>query len=217
MATAKKKTEEKKQTSEKTTSSNVKNRLTDAYSNVKPEVNTYSGEYGSGADLSVGGNRVGGVTTNTNGYGQNYYGAYVDNTGNPNRGAMDRSINTPLGSIDYGYDGDTSYAGYTSPIQKGSMEFANGGGMDYANYTPYPEKGMTAWARNVYEEGQPNTYILGADTGRDIDGYYDKEINTPLGTIGYGREGGSIYGSYTPTQNSLQARLLNALLRRRQY
>ena len=186
-----------KNVSTKSTSSNVKNRLAKAYESRKPEVSTYDSGDSKGASLSVGGERVGGVTKNTTSNGKNYYGAYVDRAGDPNRGITDRSVNTPLGSIDYGYDGDTASLGYTSPIQRGSMDFNDGGSMDYVNYTPNDNGGATAWARRVNTPNQPNTYVIGADMGRDIDGYYDKEINTPIGTIGYGREGGAVYGSYT--------------------
>ena len=41
------------------------------------------------------------------------YGIGIDNMGSPYRGVMDREINTPLGNLDYGYDGDTVYAGFT--------------------------------------------------------------------------------------------------------
>jgi len=41
------------------------------------------------------------------------YGVAVDNMGSPYRGAYDGSINTPIGQVGYGYDGDTGYANYT--------------------------------------------------------------------------------------------------------
>ena len=41
------------------------------------------------------------------------YGIGIDNMGSIYRGALDRELNTPLGIADYGYDGDTIYAGFT--------------------------------------------------------------------------------------------------------
>ena len=83
MAESKKKEEKNKKNEEKksstSTTSNVKSRLENAYSNVKPSVNTYE----DGASLSVGDSRVGGVTSRENPDGSNYYGVYADNVGNP--------------------------------------------------------------------------------------------------------------------------------------
>lgn len=203
----KKKTEEKKQqASDNSTSSNVKSRLTDAYASVKPEVNTYE----DGASLSVGGNRVGGVTAHTNSDGQKYYGVYVDNTGNPYRGVMDKSINTPLGSIDYGYDGDTSSIGYTNPYSVGSYNDTNGQGV-------YLDKnGQSVGELYANNWGDGNVAYGGA-INTPIQGQYYNEINLPTGgMIGYGNDNGRLSADYTPAQNSLQARLLNALIRRRQ-
>lgn len=41
------------------------------------------------------------------------YGIGIDNVGDPYRGVYDGEKSTPLGTLDYGYDGDTVYAGVT--------------------------------------------------------------------------------------------------------
>ena len=41
------------------------------------------------------------------------YGIGIDNMGDPYRGIYDGETNTPIGTLDYGYDGDTVYAGVT--------------------------------------------------------------------------------------------------------
>ena len=41
------------------------------------------------------------------------YGIGIDNMGDPYRGVYDGERNTPVGMLDYGYDGDTVYAGIT--------------------------------------------------------------------------------------------------------
>jgi len=84
-----------------------------------------------------------------------------------------------------------------SPIKSGNMEFLNGGGMDYVNYVPNEERGMDAWARKIYGNGEPNSYVLGKTVPNDMNGYTDTEYKTPLGTFNYGQEGDAIYGSYT--------------------
>ena len=41
------------------------------------------------------------------------YGVGLDNVGDPYRGVYDGEKSTPLGTFDYGYDGDTVAAGFT--------------------------------------------------------------------------------------------------------
>lgn len=41
------------------------------------------------------------------------YGVGIDNVGSPYRGISDNELNTLLGKLDYGYDGDTVAAGFT--------------------------------------------------------------------------------------------------------
>lgn len=45
------------------------------------------------------------------------YGIGLDNIGDPYRGVYDGETNTPLGTLDYGYDGDTVGAGFTPNAQ----------------------------------------------------------------------------------------------------
>ena len=67
---------------------------------------------GSMATLNRGNNRLGFVSNEMRPDGRRY-GVGIDNIGSPYRGALDRELNTPVGNIDYGYDGDTVYAGIT--------------------------------------------------------------------------------------------------------
>lgn len=62
--------------------------------------------------LSNGNDRLGFVSTDLKADGRRY-GIGIDNVGSPYRGVLDRELNTPVGNIDYGYDGDTVYAGIT--------------------------------------------------------------------------------------------------------
>lgn len=117
--------------------------------------------------------------------------------GSVDRGVRDTDIKTPLGTVSYGYDGDTSYAGYTSPIRREDITATDGTRMSGYNYDANGDGYMNAWARKVSTPNEPNSYVLGHTTNSDYDGYVDHEINTPLGTLGYGREGDAVYGQYT--------------------
>lgn len=138
------------------------------------------------------------------------YGVGIDG-GNPNRGIMDREINTPLGSIGYGYDGDTSYAN-VSPAM-------------YANYVGGDEP--TAWAGygdyqlRASKWNTPTTpnYAVGLNLPDNMDVIPDfyKSVNTPVGRVGVGSNDGNpgVYGEFQPnaqTQYYLQA-LANLLSR----
>ena len=123
------------------------------------------------------------------------YGIGIDNVGSPYRGAMDREINTPLGSIGYGYDGDTVYGNVTPAM--------------YANYVGGAEP--TAWAgfndwearASRYNTPQGTTYGVGfnmPDNVRIPD--FDRSINTPLGQANvYSNDGNpGVFADFTPNQ-----------------
>ena len=60
--------------------------------------------YPSGAALNYGDQRLGFVDAGNGGLTLG-----LDNMGNMNRGAYDGGFNTPVGRVNYGYDGDTVY------------------------------------------------------------------------------------------------------------
>lgn len=113
------------------------------------------------------------------------YGIGIDNMGDPYRGVSDNELNTPLGKLDYGYDGDTVYAGVTPNIYGGShfddkMSSIWGGIGDAQIRGNYFSPELTG--------GAPH-FGLGIHGGGEIpDGYegFYNEVNTPFGTLGYG-------------------------------
>ena len=78
------------------------------------EVKRFSNEAGDRTNgyYTRGGERLGFLQRRNTEDGPRY-GFGVDNIGDPYRGALDRELNTPIGTIDYGYDGDTIYGGIT--------------------------------------------------------------------------------------------------------
>lgn len=66
------------------------------------------------------------------------YGVGFDNMGDPYRGVLDRELNTPLGTLDYGYDGDTIAAGFTpSNPYAGLLQRLVGPQQDQSQGNPY--------------------------------------------------------------------------------
>ena len=113
------------------------------------------------------------------------YGIGIDNVGSPYRGIYDNDINTPLGNFDYGYDGDTIGAGFTPNIYGGSYKGDKAasfwGGIGDAQirgsyFSPELTGGAPVYGLGIHGGGEfPEGY----------EGYYN-EVNTPLGTLGYG-------------------------------
>lgn len=138
------------------------------------------------------------------------YGIGVDNMGSPYRGVSDNEINTPLGTLDYGYDGDTVYAGVTPNIYGGSYKDDNAasiwGGIGDAQirgsyFSPEVTGGAPVYGLGIHGGGEfPEGY----------EGYYN-EINTPLGKLGYGTS--DTYPSFGASlePNYYVQALLNAL------
>ena len=160
------------------------------------------------------------------------YGVGIDNVGNPYRGAMDREINTPLGTIDYGYDGDTVYGGvtpnvysgrYSNPVSNESGRYFGVGNTQVGTtVSPYGDRGVY-----VDRNGQPvaSGGILGFDEGTlgvggsvafpaKTNAY--NEVNTPLGLLAYGQNAntGQAYGSFTPQNQYYLQALANLLMGR---
>lgn len=134
------------------------------------------------------------------------YTVGIDNMGSPYRGVMDREINTPLGSIGYGYDGDTVYGNITPAM--------------YANYVGGAEP--TAWAgindwqlrASRYNTPQGTTFGAGLNMPENVNiPDYDRSFNTPLGQASvYTNDGNpGVFADFTPN-NYIQA--LANLLRR---
>ena len=111
------------------------------------------------------------------------YGIGIDNVGSPYRGAMDREINTPLGTIDYGYDGDTVYGGVTPNLERTTDSWTGGNGQpmmaDY--YRSYLGDAILQAGRQG-AQSNPD-YFAGAFLPGDTQYVptFDKSFNTPFG------------------------------------
>lgn len=170
--------------------------------------------------------------------GDTRYGIGIDNMGSPYRGVMDREVSTPFGTVDYGYDGDTVYAGfnksnnpyydllnrlgsYDNGYERGSYANITGSDQVGTSATPYGDAGVY-YDRN----GQPllsagikaftdGTRGIGASMAAPVTKDYYNEIDTPLGLIGYGTNApqngqpGNVYGDFTPYYIQALANLLN--------
>ena len=140
------------------------------------------------------GNRIAYASKDREGKSTRYVAGH--DLGNPNRGAMDREINTPLGTLGYGYDGNTDYVSYQTPYVQnypnGTSALMSGGQrMGFVSKTP--GGGLNVGIDNI---GSPTR------------GVYDGQINTPLATLGYGYDGDTVYANAQPkidTQRYLQA------------
>ena len=116
--------------------------------------------------------------------------------GNPNRSAMDREINTPVGTLGYGYDGNTDYLSYVAPYIK---NFPGGAAL------------MSGGERMGFINNNDGALTLGLDNGNPNRSVYDGGFNTPIGRVGYGYDGNTNYASLTP--NHYVQALLNLLNR----
>ena len=161
------------------------------------------------------------------------YGLAIDNIGNPYRGVLDEELNTPFGTIDYGYDGDTIGAGFT-PRQSNNAYYdllnrlgsynngdergvyANLTGNDQVGVSTSPYGDVGAYydrnGRNMLNAGiraiADGSKSIGGSVAAPVNQDYYNEINTPLGMIGYGADAqrGNIFGDFTPNnQHYIQA------------
>jgi len=128
------------------------------------------------------------------------YGVGIDNMGNPYRGYYEKDVNTPLGTLDYGYDGDTVFGGITP-----NLSIQNYPGMAAL---------MSGNNRLGFVNSMPNGGInVGIDNvGSPYRGAYDGQINTPLGQVGYGYDGDTSYANVSP--NYYMQALANLLMNR---
>lgn len=120
------------------------------------------------------------------------YGVGIDN-GNPYRGASDRSINTPLGRLDYGYDGDTNYAAVTPNIYAGRYS-------DPQQATNWA--GIGDWEVRANRWGGVNpeySAALNMPENVNIPDAY-RSFNTPVGTVEVGTNDGNpgVWGAIQP-------------------
>lgn len=197
-------------------SATIKDKLKSAYTGVKNSINTYSDPTGAtmkdvyGNPVQNAGayvNGVGGVSYyNSPAYGSQY-NAYARTAEDMNRPDVNKEVNTPLGTINYGQDYDTRYVGYNSPLRMENS--ANVSRVSYDNpmtsgghYDDYNDASLTANRNGLY---------AGAEMPVNMQWLGERSLNTPMGTFGI--EGGyeSPYGldvSYQPQPNSILAQLL---------
>lgn len=124
------------------------------------------------------------------------YGIGIDNMGSPYRGTSDNQINTPIGRVDYGYEGDTIYGGYTPTALK-RMD------MDYPTnqYHSVYLDNVAGMYPGVYTQTTP---MRGTEYGVEIEGFPVngngwKEYNTPFGTLRGGISDDQVAGaSFAP-------------------
>ena len=111
------------------------------------------------------------------------YGAGIDNL--PLSGYSEREINTPLGTIDYGHDQDTAFAGFTPNFERTRDYYTNGQGnpwsMDYAS----SRLGDTLLQAGKYGNPANPNYFAGAflPGDRQYIPDFDRNVNTPLGNL----------------------------------
>lgn len=136
------------------------------------------------------------------------YSAAIDN-GNPDRGMLDAELRTPLGKIMGGYDAETNYGSYSTPKND-----------DYGFDIYYAgENGSKELDTGITRDDTDKLALYAFLKGIPIKESSYNEINTPLGTVGIGRNAnedvnnGEIYGDYTPNQY-IQA-LINLLSKKR--
>jgi len=132
------------------------------------------------------------------------YGIGIDNMGNPYRGASDNELKTLLGTLDYGYDGDTVYGGFTPNFYAGGGNSPLPGGGDES--TAYAGLGDYQLRANRFSpQGENPLYAMGLnfpDDTRIPDVY--KSFNTPLGELSLGTNDGNpnIGGSFQPNDRT---------------
>lgn len=153
---------------------------------------------------------------------QTRYGVGLDNSRSPYSGYYEKDINTPLGTLDYGYDGDTSFAGFTPNITRTSDYYTNGEGnpwhMDYTTLGANSDRSL-----NIGTWGNPANPVyggvafLGGDQNYIPD--FDKTFNTPLGNLQLARnteEPNSVLADLYPNnQTAYYIQALANLLNRR--
>lgn len=117
---------------------------------------------------------------------QTRYGVGVDNSRSPYSGYSENAINTPLGKIDYGYDGDTSFAGFTPNVSRTVDYYTGGDGQPWhLNYATLGANSDRALNVGTYGNPVDPTYFATAFMGGDRNYIpdFDRTFNTPLGNL----------------------------------
>lgn len=120
--------------------------------------------------------------------------------GNANRTAMDREVNTPVGTFGYGYDGNTDYLSYVTPnmptISRDSYSTPN------VNYRGAYLDNINGMYPGVYAQRVGNENRYGAEIqGMPFAGNGWGEVNTPLGKVRGGLSDDRIAGlEFVPNQ-----------------
>jgi hypothetical protein len=107
-------------------------------------------------------------------------------------GSSDHEINTPLGTLDYGVDDETRYAGFTPNVvtRPGLAALMSSNGDRLGFLQKLAGGGLGVGIDNM---------------GSPYRGAYDGEINTPLGSLGYGYDGDTVYGNVRPNAQYINA------------
>ena len=111
------------------------------------------------------------------------YGAGIDNL--PLNGNRYNEINTPLGTLDYGNEGDTAFAGFTPNIERTQDTWMGGNGNPMmADYVRSYLGDTILQAGRQGAQSNPN-YFAGAflPGDRQYIPDFDKTFNTPLGQL----------------------------------
>ena len=105
------------------------------------------------------------------------YGAGIDNL--PLDGNRDNEVNTPLGTLDYGHEGDTAYAGFTP-----NLEWTNQGNGNIYARSNFGDTTLQAGKWTDAQSGTPN-YFAGAFLPGDEQYIpdYNRNLNTPIGNL----------------------------------
>lgn len=109
------------------------------------------------------------------------YGAGIDNL--PLSGYNERSINTPLGTIDYGNDQDTAFAGFTPNLERTTDSWTGGSGQPMmADYYRSRLGDTILQAGRQGAQSNPD-YFAGAFLPGDTQYVptFEKSFNTPFG------------------------------------
>lgn len=145
------------------------------------------------------------------------YGAGIDNL--PLRGDSYNEINTPFGTLDYGNEGDTGFAGFTPNFERTSNYRTGDNGSWHQDYATI---GGDERMLRAGSWGDPNdpTYFAGAFLGgdRNVIPDFDRSFNTPFGNLELSRNTeapNSVFADFNPNDRSYYIQALANLLRGR--
>jgi hypothetical protein len=189
----------------------------------------YKDEDGQGSMTAAydrNGNRRGFVARDKSPIGYTRYGVGIDEMGPYDRGYYEGQRNMPIGDLDYGYDGDTVYAGFTPNVYSGENEYAKWGGIGTLDGNRVGYYQNADGKRDMFA----NLGDVTARAGRNRDNAYygllalpdsartfnaEGSFNTPLGEVNYGPvvDAPGIYADFTPRPTNYYIQALANLLR----